>query len=89
MNEVVDFVLQELLKLLMSQLQPLVEMLHSLIAREQIEDYVDAINEIIRNCPSIWFKFGNQYLDTSIANVDYADIDLSKIKGGDTPNEIC
>jgi hypothetical protein len=88
-NEVRDFVLQELLKLLMSQLQPLVEMLHSLIAKEQIEDYIDAINEIIRNCPSIWFKFGNQYLDTSIANVDYADIDLSKNKGDDIPNDIC
>ena len=88
-NEVRDLVLQELLKLLFSKLQPLIELLHSLIAREQIEDYIDAINEIIRNCPTIWFKFGNQYLDTSIANVDYADIDLSKIKGGDTPNEIC
>lgn len=88
-NEVRDFVLQELLKLLMNQLQPLIELMSSLIAREQIEDYVDAINEIIRNCPSIWFKFGNQYLDTSIANVDYADIDLSKIRGGDTPNDIC
>lgn len=88
-NEVRDFVLQELLKLLMSQLQPLIELMTSLIAREQIEDYVDAINEIIRNCPLIWFKFGNQYLDTSIANVDYADIDLSKIKAGDTPNDNC
>jgi hypothetical protein len=88
-NEVRDFVLQELLKLLMSQLDSLKEFVHSLIAREQIEDYIDAINEIIRNCPTIWFKFGTQYLDTSIANVDYADIDLSKNKGGETPNVIC
>ena len=88
-NEVRDFVLQELLKLLMSQLDPLKEFVHSLVAREQVQNYVDAINRLIKDCPTIWFKFGNQYLDTSIANVDYADIDLSKNKGGETPNDIC
>jgi hypothetical protein len=88
-NEVRDFVLQELLKLLMSQLDQLKEFVHSLVAREQVQNYVDAINRLIKDCPTIWFKFGNQYLDTSIANVDYADIDLSKNKGGETPNDIC
>lgn len=88
-NEVRDFVLQELLKLLMSQLDPLKEFVHSLVAREQVQNYVDAINRLIKDCPTIWFKFGNEYLDTSITNVDYADIDLSKNKGGETPNDIC
>jgi hypothetical protein len=81
-NEVRDLVLQELLKLLKDKLQPLIEMMTSVIAREQIEDYVDAINELIRNCPVIWFKFGNELLDTKLDTVDYADIDTSHIKPG-------
>jgi hypothetical protein len=88
-NEVRDLVLQELLKLLKDKLQPLIEMMTSVIAREQIEDYVDAINELIRNCPVIWFKFGNELLDTKLDTVDYADIDTSHIKPGEVPNNSC
>ena len=88
-NEVRDLILQELLKMLMEMLQPIIEMLTSIIAREQIEDYVDAINELIRNCPIIWFKFGNQLLDTKLDTVDYADIDTSHIKPGEVPNNNC
>jgi hypothetical protein len=88
-NEIRDMILQELLKLLMSKLQPLIEMLTSIIAREQIEDYVDAINELIRNCPFIWFKFGTEQLDTKLDTVDYADIDVSHTNSEDVPNNNC
>jgi hypothetical protein len=46
--------------------------------REQVEAYVDAINEILRNCPFLWFSFGNTYQETKLDTVDYADIDVSK-----------
>lgn len=88
-NEVRDLILQELLKLLMNELEPIKEFLTSIIAREQIEDYVEAINQLIRNCPVIWFKFGNQLLDTQLDTVDYADIDTSHIKQGEAPQNNC
>jgi hypothetical protein len=89
-KEIRDLVLQELLRLVMEMLKPIIEFLTSVIAREQIENYVDAINFLIRNCPFIWFKFGNEVLlDTSLDTVDYADIDLSEIKPGDKPNNTC
>jgi hypothetical protein len=88
-KEVKDLILQELLKLLEAKLRPIIEMLTSIIAREQIENYVDAINELIRNCPLIWFKFGTDLLDTKLDTVDYADIDVSHTKPGEKPENIC
>ena len=88
-KEVKDLILQELLKLLEAKLRPIIEMLTSIIAREQIENYVDAINELIRNCPLIWFKFGTDLLDTKLDTVDYADIDVSRTKPGEKPENIC
>lgn len=84
-KEVRDLVIQELLKLLLSQLQPIIAMLSSILLREQLENYADAITEIIRNCPFIWFKFGNRDQETKLDTVDYADIDVSEIKEGEKP----
>ena len=88
-NEIRDLILQELQKLAMELLKPIIEFLTSAIAREQIENYVDTINQLIRDCPFIWFKFGNELLNTTLDTVDYADIDLSEIKPGDKPNNTC
>ena len=88
-REITDLILQELLKLLMTLLQPIIETLTSVIAREQIENYVEAINELIENCPLLWFKFGTELLDTKLDTVDYADIDVSHTKPGEAPNNIC
>jgi hypothetical protein len=85
-KEVRDLVIQELLKLVLSQLEPIIEMLGSLILREQLDNYAEAIMEIIRNCPFIWFRFGNRYEDTKLDTVDYADIDVSEIKDGEKPD---
>jgi hypothetical protein len=78
-KEVRDLVIQELLKLVLSQLEPIIQMLSSILLREQLENYSDAIMEIIRNCPFIWFKFSNRYEDTKLDTVDYADIDTSEL----------
>ena len=88
-KEVRDLVIQELLKFVLKQLEPLKEMIESILLREQIENYTEAINDIIRNCPSIWFKFGNQDLQTKLDTVDYADIDVSSTRADDKPNNKC
>ena len=88
-KEVRDLVIQELLKLVLKFLEPLKEMMESILLREQIENYTAAINDIIRNCPSIWFSFGNQDLETKLDTVDYADIDVSSTISGDKPNKKC
>lgn len=76
-EEIKDLIVQELMKLVLKHLEPIIAMLTSIMLREQVEAYVDAINEILRNCPSIWFSFGNRYSDTKLDTVDYADIDVS------------
>lgn len=85
-KEIRDLVLQELLKLLLSQLEPIIAMLSSILLREQLENYTDAIAEIIRNCPYIWFRFGNRDEQTKLDIVDYADIDVSDMKNNEKPN---
>lgn len=85
-KEVKDLIIQELLKLVLKQLEPIIAMLASILLREQLEAYADAIMEIIRNCPIIWFKFGSQKLDTKLDTVDYADIDVSSNKEGEQPS---
>jgi hypothetical protein len=59
------------------------------LLREQIENYTYAINDIIRNCPAIWFKFGNQDQETKLDTVDYADIDVSSTRADDKPINNC
>lgn len=85
-KEVRDMVIQELLKLVLKALEPIIQMLASILLREQLENYADAILEIVRNCPIIWFKFGNKYEDTKLDTVDYADIDVSSNKEGEQPS---
>ena len=85
-NEVKDLIIQELLKFLLDKLRPIIEMLSSFIVRERLDDIAEAMAEIIRNCPIIWFKFGNQNLETKLDTVDYADIDVSSNKEGEQPS---
>lgn len=84
-KEVRDLIIQELLKMLMKILSPIIAVLTASIVREQIEAYTEVIDDIIRNCPRIWFSMGNQYSDTKLDTVDYADIDTSVTKGGESP----
>jgi hypothetical protein len=84
-NEIVNLLLQELLKLLMDLLKPIKETLESVILRERLQDYADLLNDIVTNCPIIWFKFGNQLLETKLDTVDYADIDTSVDIPGEKP----
>lgn len=85
-KEIRDMVIQELLKLVLKSLEPIIQMLGSILLREQLENYSDAILEIVRNCPFIWFSFGNTYQDTKLDTVDYADIDVSHTKEGEQPS---
>lgn len=85
-KEIRDLVIQELLKLVEKVLHPIIETITAIILREQLESYADTISEIIRNCPFIWFRFGNQYQDTKLDTVDYADIDVSHNKEGEQPS---
>ena len=84
-KEVRDLVIQELLKLILKQLSPIISTISNIILREQLEEYAEAINDIIRNCPTVWFSLGNKYSNTVLDTVDYADIDTSENKGGETP----
>jgi hypothetical protein len=85
-KEIRDMVIQELLKLVLKALEPIIQMLGSILLREQLENYSDAILEIVRNCPFIWFSFGNTYQNTKLDTVDYADIDVSYNKEGEQPS---
>ena len=85
-KEIRDMVIQELLKLVLKALEPIIQMLGSILLREQLENYSDAILEIVRNCPFIWFSFGNRYEDTKLDTIDYADIDASYTKEGEQPS---
>ena len=76
-EEIRDLIVQELLKLVLKYLEPIVALIHDIVLREQVEAYAEAINEILRNCPFLWFSFGNRDLETKLDTVDYADIDVS------------
>lgn len=85
-KELRDLIIQELLKLLMKQLHPLIELMESAIVRERLEYYAEVINSIIKNSPFIWFSFGGgQEMETKLDTVDYADIDVSTTKKGEQP----
>jgi hypothetical protein len=84
-KELRDLLIQELLKLLMKQLQPIIELLGSILIRERLEDYAEVLENIIKNCPVVWFRLGNQNLETTLDTVDYADIDRSTTRAGDQP----
>jgi hypothetical protein len=61
----------------MKQLQPIIELLGSIIIRERLEDYAEVLENIIKNCPVVWFRLGSQNQETMLDTVDYADIDRS------------
>jgi hypothetical protein len=85
-KEVRDLLIQELVKLLMKYLHPIIELMGSIIVREKLDAYAELIDNIIKNCPLIWFRFGNQDLETKLDTVDYADIDVSSTRAGDKPS---
>jgi hypothetical protein len=85
-KEIRDMVIQELLKLVLKALEPIRQTLANILLREKLENYADTILEIVRNCPAIWFRFGNTYQDTKLDTVDYADIDVSHTKEGEQPS---
>ena len=85
-KEVRDLLIQEFLKLLMKQLHSLKELMGRIVTRERLEYYSEVIDNIIKNCPLIWFSFGGgQLLDTKLDTVDYADIDLSSPNKNEEP----
>jgi len=84
-KEVRDLIVQELMKLLLKQLSPIIAMMANILVREQLENYTEAINDIIRNCPTIWFRFGNMDNETKLDTVDYADIDTSVTRASEQP----
>jgi hypothetical protein len=85
-KEVRDLLIQELLKLLMKHLHPIIELMGSIVVRERLEYYAEVIDNIIKNCPLIWFSFGGgQLLETKLDTVDYADIDLSSPNKNEEP----
>ena len=85
-KELRDLIIQELLKFLESQLGAIREMFTSMLFREKLEEYATIIDRILRDCPIMWFKFGNEELDTKLDTVDYADIVVAETKVGDRPN---
>lgn len=84
-KEIRDLILQELLKLALDKLEPIKLSILAVLLREQLDSYSDAISDIMRNCPPIWFRFSNKYQDTKLDVVDYADIDTTITNGGEQP----
>lgn len=70
-KEIRDLILQELLKLVMDELLAIMSAIPSILVREQMDSYFDAISELLR-CFRI---FGSTYINTTLDNVDYADIE--------------
>ena len=90
-KEIIDMICTELLNKLLKELEPLKNLMIDLVANEKANRYRDLIQTIIKNCDLMPFnfnmfgKFGNQFDNTVIANVDYADIDRNEV-AIDKPN---
>lgn len=90
-REIRDMVIQELLKLIMKELGPIIELISSMLIKEQLDSYSDAILEIIRNCainpmwPNLGSLFRSKYQNTVLDTVDYADIDANNTSNNDQP----
>ena len=81
-REVIDMVCVELLNMLLKQLEPLKNLMIDLVANEKAKRYREMIQTIIKNCDFLPFDFsifGNQFDNTVITNVDYADIDRNEV----------
>ena len=80
-KEIRDLIVQELLKLVLKELHPLIIAFSDILIREQVENYAEVIEDIIRNCPYMWLNFsGAQDQETRLDTVDYADIDTNNNK---------
>jgi hypothetical protein len=84
-QEVKDLILQELIKLALKYLEPIVGSMTTILTAEQLQNYTSAIQDIINNYPILWFQLGNKYVDTKLDTVDYADIDTTYDVERDTP----
>jgi hypothetical protein len=84
-SEVSGLIIQELLKFTLKQLEPIVEMIAAILLREQLDNYSEAIAELINNCSFSWFSFENKDQETKLDNVDYADIDTSSTNKNEKP----
>lgn len=82
-KEIVDMVCVELLNMLLKQLEPLKNLMIELVANEKVKRYRELVQTIINNCAPLAFDilslFGNQFDNTVITNVDYADIDRNEV----------
>ena len=82
-KEVIDMVCTELLNMLLKQLEPLKNLMIDLVANEKAKRYRELVQTIINNCAPLAFDilslFGNQFDNTVITNVDYADIDRNEV----------
>lgn len=80
-KKVKDIIVEELLKFVMEQIQPLLELLISKLVLETLQYYKELIEQLIVDCiPTIpMINFGTS--NTTIDNVNYADITVE-----DNPN---
>ena len=85
-KEIRDLILQELLKLATDILKPIKLSLIAILTKEQLDSYAEAILNIMRYYSPLFFRFGNQYQNTTLDAVDYADIDLNETNEGDRPS---
>lgn len=88
-KEVVDLMVQELLKFTIKQLKPILETMSAAIASERIQGYADLISDIIKNCPVIWFSLNSTNTNTVLDTVDYADIDTTEVIRESTSTNNC
>ncbi len=72
-ESVKDIIVKELYNFMMQQLKPLLELLISKLALETIKYYKELIQNLILNCIP-YFRFGSEAMNTTIDNVNYADI---------------
>ena len=79
-KEIKDLIIAELLKLTIKELHPIISIFTSALIREQIENYTEAIQDILRGKRYWWFDFSSQQSDTKLDIVDYADIDINTNK---------
>lgn len=79
-KEVKDAIVQELLKLLIDKLSPIVKLMGDMLVQETLGYYRELMKEIMTECSFSlnlpWFK--NSFENTSTGHVDYADIDKSE-----------
>ena len=75
----------------MKELGSIIELISSMLIKEQLDCYSEAILEIIRNCAinPMWLNLGSlfrsKYQNTVLDTVDYADIDANNTSNNDQP----